>query len=162
MNPHFSSVLDSCIIVATAAITAASTLVLTTTEAAHPAQLAELYLLLLPFLGALVLSGGMIMLNPNPEARRIVIGRSIIALFFGVTLPQIVGMFHPSLAALSLKPIVLILIGGLSAALAYVMSKPFTSEMYQRADAIARREAAKLEKKFSGKDEDEEETRKLP
>lgn len=116
--------------------------------AQSPQHIAELQLFLLPFIGSLIISGGLIMLSPNPEERRVVIGRGIFALFFGVLVPQILGMFHPALAALSVKPVFLVLFGGLTAALAYVISKPFTRELYARSDGIAKQGADKLQKKY--------------
>lgn len=140
-------VLDTVILTASAVATAVTSLALQ--DVHDPSAAAELQLFLLPFLGALILSGGIIMLNPQPETRRITIGRSIIAIFFGVLMPQVLGMFHPALATLSLKPVILVLAGGVFATLAYVLSRPFTAELYARAGGIAKREADKLEAKYS-------------
>lgn len=145
------TVLDSCVIAITTLATAASALILGSAEDA--AQLAELKLLLLPFIGALVMSGGIIMLNPAAETRKITVGRGIIALFCGVLGPQLIGLIHPSLATLSVKPIAHIAAGGVIAGLAYILSKPFTAQLYKRADGIAAREADRLEKKLSSRDD---------
>lgn len=145
---HIPHVLDACVILGTAAAAAVSSVVLADPAAQSPQQIAELQLFLLPFIGSLITSGGLIMLNPNPEERRIVIGRGIFALFFGVLVPQILGMFHPALAALSVKPVFLVLFGGLAAALAYVLSKPFTRELYARSDGLAKQGADKLQAKY--------------
>lgn len=109
----------------------------------------ELQAFLLPFIGALVASGGVIMLNPQPEVRQIVIGRGIFALFFGVLLPQVFPLFHPALQPLALTPAILVLMGGAVSILAYVLSKPFCRELYARAEGIARREADRLEAKYT-------------
>lgn len=146
---HIPHVLDACVVLATTVVASATSIVLSDPAVQSPQQIAELQLFLLPFIGSLITSGGLIMLNPNPEERRIVIGRGIFALFFGVLVPQIIGMFHPSLAALSVKPVFLVLGGGLAATLAYVLSKPFTRELYQRADGIAKRGADQLEDKYA-------------
>ncbi|MES2571462.1 MAG: hypothetical protein V4710_15585 [Verrucomicrobiota bacterium] len=106
-------------------------------------------LLLLPLIGAMFMSGGMILLNPSPETRRIVIGRCFVALFFGVFTPQILGMIHPALSEMSLKPVVLILLGGVISSVAYVLSKPFTRELYERAEGVAKRQADALEQKYA-------------
>lgn len=152
-------VLDSCVVAVTTLVTAASAVLLN--DAPGPERL-ELQLLLLPFIGSLCVSGGMIMLNPNPETRRLVIGRGIIALFCGVIGPQLIGLIHPSLAAVGIKPIAALGAGGLIAGLSYVLSKPFFSQLYQRAEGIAKREADRLENKFSPAPKDEQpETRRL-
>lgn len=140
-------VLDACVVAVTTLVTAASTVMLK--EAAGSPESIELQLLLLPFIGSLCVSGGMIMLNPQPETRRIVIGRSIIALFCGVIGPQLIGLIHPSLASVGIKPIAALGAGGLISGLSYVMSKPLFSQLYQRADAIAKREADRIERKLS-------------
>lgn len=108
----------------------------------------ELRLLLLPLLGAVLSSGGVIMLNPKPETRRIVIGRSIFALLAGVLAPQIVALVHPSLASVAVKPAVLVLLGALFAVLGYVLSKPFCKHLYARAEGIAQRGVDELEERL--------------
>lgn len=128
--------LDSVVLLTLA--TGAETTLLTGTD--H-----EMRMLMLPMLGALIASGGMILLNPCPETRRIVIGRSVFALLFGTCMPQIIGMFHPSLAEISLRPVVLLLIGAICAGVAYVLSRPFTEGMYKRAESVAERELNRLE-----------------
>lgn len=108
---------------------------------------AELQLFLLPFIGALILSGGMIMLNPQPETRKIILGRSFVSLFFGVLAPQIIGMLHPNLAALSVKPVFLVLSGGVFSAVAYILAASLTRELYAKADGVAKRTADMIENK---------------
>jgi Na+/phosphate symporter len=147
MHP-VAHVLDSVIVISTTLATIASSMLLAQSgDAVAGSQ--EMQLFLLPLIGALITSGGCIMLNPNPDTRRITIGRGIFALFFGVLLPQVIGMFHPSLASLAVKPVMLVLIGGLVSALAYVLSKPFTREMYARADRVAKIQADNLERKYA-------------
>lgn len=142
---HLHHVLDSVIVAVVSIATAASAVLLGATETAD--QFAELKLLLLPFLGALILSGGIIMLNPQIETRRIVIGRSIFALFCGTIAPQILAALHPAMAHLSVKPIVQLAVGGLIAMLAYVLSKPLTGQFYRRAEGQAKAIADELERK---------------
>jgi len=148
-------VLDTIIIANSTFITSASALLLAETSVVPVSDMAELRLLLLPLIGSLVVSGGFIMMNPNQETRKITIGRSIFALFFGVLMPQIIGEFHPALQTLALKPVVLVLTGGLIAGVAYVLSKPFTRGMYERADRVAKKELDQLEQKhFPGVEPD--------
>lgn len=148
MNQHLTHVLDACVIGVTTLATLASSVVLNEAPQDAASRI-ELQLLLLPLIGSLCVSGGLIMLNPNPETRKITIGRGIFALFFGVLGPQVLSMTHPTLAEMSVKPVFLLIVGGLTSGLVFVLSKPFTTEFYHRAGGIAKREADKLEKKFS-------------
>jgi hypothetical protein len=148
MHPHVPHVLDTVVIAVITLSTATIQVLLGSADSA--AQLVELKLLLLPFLGALVMSGGIIMLNPQIETRRIVIGRSIFALFCGTLAPQLISFFHPALADLSIKPIVQIATGGLIACLVYILSKPFTGKLYERADAISALGVQRLENRLTG------------
>lgn len=147
---HIPHCVDVIIVGVSAAATALSSVVLAQAPADSTAQAIELQLLLLPLIGSLLVSGGMIMLNPNPETRRVTIGRGIFALFFGVLVPQVIGLFHPSLHEVAVKPAVLILAGGCISGLVYVVSKPFTRELYARAEKHAKRAADELEKKLPG------------
>lgn len=150
MTNHIPHVLDSIVLAAATVVTAASSLIL---GQAAAEQSAELQMLLLPLVGALLMSGAAIMLNPQPETRRIVIGRAMIALFLGTLTPQIISVIHPKLAEFSSKPVFLLMVGGLSAGIFYVLSKPFFGELYKRADRIAARGADRLEDKLAKKDE---------
>jgi hypothetical protein len=147
-----TNAIDSVIVFTSAAATTASAVLMSEAPPQDLQEYAELRLLLLPLIGSMFMSGGMILLNPNPDSRRVVIGRSFIALFFGVLLPQFIGLFHPSLAEMSLKPVALVMLGGLCSALAYVMSAPVVRQFYNRADGIAEREVEKIEKRFSPDD----------
>jgi Na+/phosphate symporter len=142
--PHCVDVLVVSISTATAALSSA---MLATAPAGTAAQSIELQLLLLPLIGSLIISGGMIMLNPSPETRRVTIGRAVFALFFGVMVPQIIGLFHPSLHEVAVKPAVLVLAGGCISGLVYVLSKPFTRELYERAEGHAKKAADALEER---------------
>lgn len=147
---HIPHCVDVIIVGVSAAATALSSVMLAQAPADTAAQAIELQLLLLPLIGSLLVSGGMIMLNPNPETRRVTIGRGIFALFFGVLVPQVIGLFHPSLHEVAVKPAVLILAGGCISGLVYVLSKPFTRELYERAEGHAKKAADALEKELPG------------
>lgn len=148
MQQQLHHVLDTVILAVTTASTALSGLILASADATDPHAI-ELQLFLLPLIGSLIVSGGLIMLNPTPETRRIVIGRGIIALFGGVLAPQILAMLHPSLAAVAVKPVLLCSVGGLASALFFVLSKPFVAQLYKRSEGIAAREAQRLEDRWS-------------
>lgn len=145
-----TQILDATVLAVTTLATAASTIILG--QVSPEAQSAELRLLLLPFIGSLCMSGAAIMLNPATETRRIVIGRALIALFLGTLTPQLVSVIHPKIAELSIKPVFLLIVGGLSSGLFYVLSRPFFGELYKRADAIAARGADELERRIPGSD----------
>ncbi len=149
MQHQLHHVLDTVILAVTTSATALGGLVLASAGTSDPQHDLELRLFVLPLIGSLIVSNGLIMLNPTPETRRIVIGRGIIALFGGVLTPQILAMMHPSLAAIAVKPVLLCSVGGLASALFFVLSKPFVAQLYKRADGIAEREAQKLEERFS-------------
>lgn len=141
-------ILDGAVFATTSITTVLSGLLLATAND----RALELQLFLLPLIGSMIVSGGMIMLNPLPETRRIVIGRSIFALFMGVLLPQLVASLHPFLTDIAIKPALLVLVGGLISGLSYVLSKPFTAELYNRSAHIAERKAAQIEKQITGND----------
>ena len=139
-------ILDSVVISTATTMAATAPLLLTDSAAAHAV---EMQLLLLPLIGATFVAGGMVMLNPAAETRRIVIGRSMFAIFFAVVAPQIIGFMHPALAAALVKPFLLLFSGGVTAGVVYVLSKPFTGELYKRAEGVAEREADRLEQAYS-------------
>ena len=148
MQHQLHHVLDTVILAVTTSATALGGLVLASAGTSDPHNL-ELQLFVLPLIGSLIVSGGLIMLNPTTETRRIVIGRGIIALFGGILAPQLLAMMHPSLAAVAVKPVLLCSVGGIASALAFVLSKPFVAQLYKRSEGIAEREAQKLEERFS-------------
>ena len=86
MHHQLHQVLDACVLGVTTLVTLATTVILNETPQ-DAAERMEMQLLLLPFIGSLCVSGGLIMLNPNPETRKITLGRGILALFFGVLGP---------------------------------------------------------------------------
>lgn len=144
---HIPHCVDVLVVGITTLAATLSSAMLATVPAASEAQSIELQLLLLPLIGSLIISGGMIMLNPNPETRRVTIGRAVFALFFGVMVPQVIGLFHPGLHEVAVKPAVLVLAGGVISGLVYVLSKPFTRELYQRAEGHAKKAADALEER---------------
>lgn len=117
-------------------------------------QIDELRMLLLPLIGSLIVSGGMIMLNPSVETRKIIIGRAIIGLFFGTVGPQVVALFHDKLAGLTSHPVLLLTAGGLICGLFFVLSKPFVQGLYKRSQRIAEAELDKIEKRLGAGNDD--------
>ena len=155
MNSHLENLCASshdrlfhtmdAIIATVTTVTAAVTAHLVSAEAAT-GEVSELRGLLIPLIGALIMSGGAIMLNPSNETRRIVIGRAILGLLFGAAGPSAVCAFLPSASMLVNFPAVLLLSGAIISGVFYVMSKPFFSRFYERADFLAKREVSRIEK----------------
>lgn len=139
-------VLDTCILVSSDVAGAIVTLIVLAQVDAGSALATDLQVLLLPLLGALILTGGVIMLNPQPETRRIVLGRAAFGLFFGGLSPQIIGMMWPAMS--TVKPAALLVYGGVVGVIGYILSKPFTRELYARADRDAKQLAERLEQRY--------------
>jgi hypothetical protein len=133
-----------------------------------PSEYEELKMLLIPLIGALISSGGMIMLSPNPETRRIVIGRAVLGLFFGTITPQVCALVHPVIYTILSHPVMLLFSGGLFSMIFFAISKPFTARLYARSTAMANFAGDAIEQKLRNtvqsavKDQIEEEVNKLP
>ena len=138
-------ILDTVIVATLATGTAVAQLVM-----ADPtvAQANEIRALLLPLIGSLIVGGGVIMLNPEPETKRIVIGRSLFALVFGVVGPQLLGLIHPAFEVANLRPGATILLGGIIAAIAYVLSRPACKRLYESSDRVVKEKADQIERKY--------------
>lgn len=108
----------------------------------------ELRLLLLPLIGSLIMSGGMIMLNPSPETRQVTIGRAIIALFLGASMPQVLALVHPRLAGMVDHPVLLLVSGGMISSLIFILSRPFVQGFYRRSKRIAEQRLDQLERHY--------------
>jgi hypothetical protein len=104
--------------------------------------------LLLPLLGSMLAAGGAILLNPRPEHRKIVFGRSVFAVVFGTTVPKLTSLLHPWLQSYYVEPAAILLSGFIIAVTVYVLSKSFVQKFYDRADRIAEERLNKLEERF--------------
>lgn len=127
-----------------AAITSITTIATTVAtimvaQITHEDSSDDLRMLLVPLIGAMIMSGGAIMLNPQEETRKIIIGRAVVGLFLGATAPGIMVAIYPAISPLVKFPAVLLFLGAAFAAMSYVLSKPFFSNFYARSDAIASR-----------------------
>lgn len=109
----------------------------------------DLLIFILPLLGALLMTGAAILLNPAPETRRIVIGRSIIAILFGVTTPQAIPLFYSKFDPLTTPPIILAFIGAISAFVPYMLSRPFFKQAYDKSAVVAKNLQDELVKRVS-------------
>lgn len=97
---------------------------------------------LLPLLGSMVASCGAILLNPRPEDKRIVVGRSIFAMAIGTAVPKVASLIiskdtWPWLAGIYVDPFVIFMAGFIIAVCSYVLSRPFVEKFYNRSDSYA-------------------------
>jgi hypothetical protein len=126
--------------------------VLASTVTASPAVLdnptSDTYLFIFTLLGALMMSGGVILLNPELETRREIVGRAIIALMCGIALPQIYAMWHDGLDLRKVKPVVLAFAGGVCTAIPYVLAKPVVRWLFSRAKLFAEQKGDATLRKF--------------
>lgn len=137
-------VMDTIILAATSLILASSNLLLATEAASS--DVSELRVLLIPLMGAIIVSCAAILLNPEVETRNIVIGRAAIAWFLGTATPSAIGVFFDSTREMLHSPAVLLIAGGAICGISYVLSRPFFARLYERADHIAKREVRRLER----------------
>lgn len=135
MHNRFFHVLDACVGVITTVVAALSAWLLSIADIETGAD--ELRLLLVPLIGALIASGGMIMLNPQPETRRIVIGRSVFALLGGAASPHAAAITLKWVEPMAHHPVLLLLAGAGCSIIFYAVSRPFTAKLYSRSADIA-------------------------
>jgi hypothetical protein len=142
---YFVHLADTALVTALlASVTSAAGAAISVSDpaAAH----SELILLLLPLIGAMIASAGAVLLNPAPEVRRIVAGRSLFALMAGALGPSVVTWIHPALADFAARPAFLLLMGGAVSVVVYILSKPFLAELYARSASIAKAQAEQFQK----------------
>lgn len=144
---HIPQVLDTCLLTILAVVTGGGGIVLTDMSVSNAAQSAELKLFLLPLIGSVFAFAMMIMLNPKPEDRKKIIGRSMFGLFLGVFVPQVVGIVHPNIESLMGKPAVLALVGWSVCMIGYAVAVPFTGGLFLRSGDLANKGLDYLEKK---------------
>lgn len=143
--PHF---LDSIAgFAASLLATASSVLITQTTTEAFEASI-ETRLLLLPLIGGILCMGGAVFLNPNPETMRINVGRAFIGLFACVVTPQVIAMIHPGIKEVTMKPFMLLLIGGVAAGLFYIISRPLIQGLYGRSARLSETALDAAEKRY--------------
>lgn len=127
--------IDTLIISVVTLAVATSTELLATESATG--EVAELRQLLIPLIGALITSGGMIMFQIEKEPRNIVLGRAIFGLFFGSGSMQLIAVFFPSLASYINKPIFLLLSGGAVCMVVYAIAYAFAKGLSSRSNKFA-------------------------
>jgi hypothetical protein len=144
-------VLDLVLACAATVITASTAACLATVKPFDAQE--QLWILLLPLIGAVMMFSGAVLLNPQQEHRRIVIGRAAIALFFGTVTPSIGLAVTPNLLPsgwlwicdVMSQPAALLATGGVVGSIVYVLSRPFFERLYERADAIVVEQVRRIE-----------------
>lgn len=153
MQYKIPQAIDAVITAVTTATTGATYALLAQVPWEDPKYYQELRMLLLPLIGAMIASGGMVMLNPHPqpETRKIIIGRAVFALFSGALAPQLIGYAHPALQSLMMRPVMMLAMGGLVAMVCFAVSKPFCRGLYERAERIAKKTQDAMEEALEAK-----------
>ena len=146
MHYRFFHVLDACVGVVTTVVTALSVWALSLGDLDTGAD--ELRLLLVPLIGSLIASGGMIMLNPKPETRRIVIGRSVFALLGGAATPHAAAITMKWVEPMAHHPVLLLLAGAGCSIVFYAVSRPFTAKLDSRSADIAEAAEREMERRI--------------
>lgn len=155
--PHrFFHVLDSVIATVMLVVTSSSTILLAQASDVAPSKTDSLSLLLLPLIGALLVSGGVIMLNPKQEQREKIIGRSLIAVFFSCVGPSSIALLHPALKIITDFPVLLLLAGGLIFGLVYILARPFVEQFYSRSGNVSDKLLDQAEDRFFSKASNDE------
>jgi len=155
--PHrFLPIIDTLMSTVMALIASSSTLILAQSAAVEgPSKIDSIFLLLLPLIGALLVSIGVINLNPKQEEREKIIGRSTIAVFFSAVGPSSIALLHPSLKIITEFPVLLLLAGGLIFGLIYILSRPIVEKIYNRSSSIAENAINAAQYKFFTKSKEE-------
>lgn len=149
MTSHIPHALD-ILVVSTATVTAAASSVLLNEAPQTTVERIDLMVLMLPLIGALIVSGGCIMLNPQPETRQITIGRCAFSLLGGALGPSLAAMFWPRLAMYNVKPVFLLAGGAVVSYVLFIIIKAATSEAFSRAQRVAKELADRTEARIPG------------
>lgn len=112
----------------------------------------ELRLLLVPSVGAAIVSFVMFMWYLEWSSRRVMIGRFVISLMFGSGIPVAAGALSERAAAMAHHPVLLGLAGGITAALVFLLAKAVTDAIQNRSQRIGRQAVEQFEKRFGGTD----------
>ncbi len=155
IQDRFFHTLDTIITALGATLPAMSTMLLATVHPYDPKD--ALFQTLLPLIGAIITALGAFWLNPQAETRPIVAGRALFGILAGTAAPSVIGI-TPNLIPESWGWIViamswpgsLVIMGGVLSFVAYVLSRPFCFNAYERAGAIARAQVKRLEQLAQG------------
>ncbi len=96
----------------------------------------ELAALLLPLIGAMIVTLGMFMLNPEPETRLVIGGRCAFGLFFGSLSPSIIGYAFSWATPFLSHAAPLLAAGGIMSGVFYLLSVPITARAYANQKAL--------------------------
>jgi hypothetical protein len=156
MHDRLFHVCDALAVVIGATVTTAATAVMGVVRPYNPED--QLWQTLLPLIGATLTSLGAVLLNPQSETRKIVMGRAAFGFFAGIVSPSLFIAILPNVIPESWLwmvevlrwPGALILVGGVVSYTFYVLSRPFCARAYERADAIAKAQVKRLERLAQG------------
>lgn len=151
---------------ATILLVAAVTIAASATQVLSPDATAARILILMPFIGAVVIMGGAIMLNPDVETRKVTIGRGLFGLLFGCAGPYAGSALMEywnleGVGKLWVQPGMLLFEGATLAFIAFWLSRPFTRRFYEASDAMARHEVRRI-RGLQGSEDDEPEENGRP
>lgn len=111
----------------------------------------ELQNLLVPLVGAMISSGGMVLLYPEREARKVIIGISAFSLFFGCALPQVIPLVFEGTSKFFEHPVIQLLAGAIAALLVFVLIKPIVLNLVRRSNRLANSLLDAAENRIPGK-----------
>lgn len=103
------------------------------------AETTEIRLLLMPLIGALVGTTGMVLLAPMREDRRRVAGRAILAVAFGAGAPVVIGITSSYGRLMAGHPVALWLVGLIVAMIIFALARAVAERLFARADDLAER-----------------------
>ena len=144
MNMH---PISEIVVVAVSFITAGSSYLMLGNASTPAVQQYQLQWFLMPLLGSLLSSASAMLMNPRPEARKVVIARSIFSIVVGTCVPKVISMFHPAIKDWAVDPAISFLAGFGICMFAYIISRPFVEKLYGNADGMGEHLANQIEKK---------------
>lgn len=150
METMFTTVLS--VAVAASITLLAQTPVISEPDAMH--SVIEMRLIMVPLIGGILTMLGAVFLNPSVETAQIKVGRACFGVFVGILSPQLFGWFHPGLKEIGTNPFMLLSIGGVSALVGFIMSRPAVHWLYNRSPKIVDRALSKAEDRYIPKDSD--------
>ena len=114
-----------------------ATIVTASLTAVVTAEQAEIRLLLMPLVGALVGTTGMILLAPSVEDRRRIAGRGLFSIAIGSGAPVLFGFVTDYGRAMAGHPVALFMFGIMASMVVFAVSRPLAEALFARSRGIA-------------------------
>lgn len=92
---------------------------------------------IMPLVGAMLAAAAACLLNKRMESRKIIFGRVIFALMFGLGVPRVAGKLHPWVENISLDPYILAGFAFTSGMVGFIISVSLVERMYKVAPSVA-------------------------